>query len=225
VIAPSGEPPRASAEEEVAKLRALGYLGSAEPSRAPAGAADTRTAGSHNNEGLILEAEGDRAAAMAAFERALAVDPVLAAAAWNLSRLAAGGGDWQRADAMLLQAFQSGLPEGEQQVAARALEHRDGGRVELARRLLEAAITAHPETGLPRLLRGRLLMERKDCAGAEQDFVAAARARPEDPVVFASLGLAQLCLGDQAGARVSLERSLALDPDQPAVRRALVQLN
>lgn len=209
--------------EEVAKLRALGYLGAGEPARAPAGAGNTRTAGSHNNEGLILESEGNGTGAIAAFELALALDPGLAAAAWNLSRLAAGAGDWRRADAMLVRAFRSGLPEGEQQVAARVLVHRESDRVEAARRLLEAAIAARPEAGLPRLLRGRLRMEASDCAGAETDFLVVTRTRSDDAVAFASLGLARLCLGDRTGGRKALERSLELDPDQPAVRAALSQ--
>ena len=44
--------------EAVEKLKALGYIGAGEATSAPAGASGTRTAGSYNNEGLVLRAGG-----------------------------------------------------------------------------------------------------------------------------------------------------------------------
>ena len=72
--------------EEIEKLTALGYISAGDAARGPAGNS-TRTAGSFNNEGLILrEAKRDEAA-LAAFEGALHVDPNNPAALWNLSDL------------------------------------------------------------------------------------------------------------------------------------------
>jgi Flp pilus assembly protein TadD len=46
------------------------------------------------------------------------------------------------------------------------------------------------------------------------------QARP-DAIAYASLGLAQMCLGDERAARTAFERSLQLDPNQPMLLRAL----
>jgi tetratricopeptide (TPR) repeat protein len=75
--------PTPAANEEIAKLKALGYIGGSEPSSS---SSSTRTAGSWSNEGLILRDEGRAADAIAAFENALRVDPNNDSAKWNLSR-------------------------------------------------------------------------------------------------------------------------------------------
>jgi tetratricopeptide (TPR) repeat protein len=214
----------ATAAEDLEKLRALGYLGSRESAQASSGSG-TRTAGSFNNEALLLEVAGENGAAMAALERALSIDPESASAAWNLSRLLASAGtDWERADRLLLAAIAAGLAEGEQQVAARARLHAQSARVQSGRRLLDAALAVRPEAAIARLARGRLRMEAAECRGAASDFLIATRLQSDDAVAFASLGLAYLCLEDLARARAALERSLALDPEQPEIRSGLAAL-
>lgn len=74
--------PTPAGNEEIAKLKALGYIGGNEPSSS----SSTRTAGSWSNEGLILRDEGRGAEAISAFENALRVDPNNDSAKWNLSR-------------------------------------------------------------------------------------------------------------------------------------------
>ena len=74
--------PTPAANEEIAKLKALGYIGGSEPSTS----SSTRTAGSFSNEGLILRELGRADDAIAAFENALRVDPQNDSAKWNLSR-------------------------------------------------------------------------------------------------------------------------------------------
>ncbi len=225
--------PAPGAAEELAKLRALGYVGGGEPTAAPAGRPDaadpTRTPASFNNEGLILEAAGRRAEAVAAFERALALDPGLASAAWNLSDLLyADGrgepGDLDRADALLVRALEAGQPGGDRQAVARARAYRDSGRLDRAVRLLAAAAAARPEAAEVRLFLGRFRVEAGDCAGALADFDAVASSLPGNAVALASRALARLCLGDRAGGAADLRRSLELDPDQPQVRAALAGL-
>jgi tetratricopeptide (TPR) repeat protein len=75
--------PAAAANDELAKLKSLGYIGTNESSHGTG----TRTPGSYNNEGLLLRDAGRDADASAAFEAALRVDPNDAAALWNLSDL------------------------------------------------------------------------------------------------------------------------------------------
>ena len=102
--------------EAVANLRSLGYIGASESDTAPPGSrGSTRTAGSYNNEGVILKERGKLPQAIEAFEKALAVDPNLASAQWNLSDvLYAMGQDLDRSDALLVQAFAGGMPDGGQ---------------------------------------------------------------------------------------------------------------
>ena len=219
--------PAPGAGEELAKLRALGYVGSGEPAAAPGPPAggSTRTPASFNNEGLILEAAGRRAEAEAAFERALALDPNLASANWNLSDLLHDDGrDPARSDALLVRALAAGLPDGERQTVARAREHRQAGRLEVSVRLLAAAVAACPDSAELRLFLGRYRVEAGDCAGARADFDAVIARQPENAVAYASRALARLCTGDRTGGEADLRRSLALDPDQPQVSRALAGL-
>jgi Tfp pilus assembly protein PilF len=180
----------AAASEAVANLRTLGYIGAAEPDRAPAlPGSSTRTAGSFGNEGLILLEAERIAEAKTAFLRALEVDPRHAASLWNLAQLLSREGD-AAADATLLRALAA-------------------GSVDAARRVSD---------------RARLRMQSGDCRGALDDARALAKADPASAVAPAAEALALLCLGDRAGAGSALRRSLALDPDQPEVARALNSL-
>jgi len=213
-------------EEEIAKLRALGYVGAREAGRASREAlalGEGRTAGSFNNEGLIHQNEGRKPEARRAFERALDVDPGLASAAWNLSDLLFAAGDLDRADEMLVRAYAGELPEGVRFVIGRAIGYQRQGEVARALRLLDAAIAARADEPEVLLFRGRYRIERGECGGALEDFLAAERLAPANPAAPASAAMAHLCLGSPAAARVALERSLALDPAQPRVRELLAR--
>lgn len=211
--------------EDIAKLRALGYVGGSEPVRAPAGAVSTRTPASYNNEGLLLRQAGRTRDAASAFERALALDPRSASALWNLSDLLhAEGREPERSDDLLVQAAAAGLPEAAERTGARALDLSRAGQAGRALRLLDGAVAALPDEPGLRLLRGRHRLEARDCAAARSDFSEASRRAPENAVAWASLGLSELCLGEAAAARRALERSLEIDPAQPQVREALGSL-
>lgn len=211
--------------EEIAKLRALGYIGAGESANAPAGADSTRTGGSFNNEGLILEAAGRRDQAIAAHERALALDPRLVSATWNLSNLLfETNGDLDRADRLAVESFAAGLPSGGPLLVGRARAYHDSGRLPRSVALLDGALAARPADAELRLFRGRYRVEAGDCRGAADDFASATSSRPDDSVAWASLGMARLCLGDGPGAATALRRSLAIDPEQPAVKGALERL-
>ncbi|HEX9669929.1 MAG TPA: tetratricopeptide repeat protein, partial [Thermoanaerobaculia bacterium] len=212
----------AASDEELAKLRALGYLPrTSRPPRPSSGADPTRTPASWNHEGLLLRQAGRTREARGAFEQALALDPAHASALGNLSELLAAAGERDRADDLLMQALAAGLPEGPERVAARALAYRRGGEAARALALLDRAVAARPDDPRLLLLRGRERLDRRDCAAARGDFARAAALSPRDPLAHASLGLAHLCLGEASAGRAALERSLALDPNQPEVRRFL----
>src|SRR5438552_3189553 len=97
--------------DALAKLKSLGYVGDSGPATSRTLGA-TRTPGSYNNEGIILKEKGREADAIAAFDNALALDPNLASALWNLSDLLFAKKDFDRSDALLVKAFANGLPDG-----------------------------------------------------------------------------------------------------------------
>ena len=206
-------------EEALAKLRALGYIGASEGHGRPVG---TRTAGSLNNEGLLLKQQGKQKEAIEAFDTALVVDPNLASALWNLSDLLyARNESLDKSDALLIRAFANGLPEGTRFLIGRAIAYQRNGRVDRSISLLGQAAAARPQDPEVWLFRGRYRVEQGDCAAAIGDFRRAARFAPANPAVYASQGLAELCAGDSRAARASFERSLQLDPNQPKVREYL----
>ncbi|HXA19957.1 MAG TPA: alkaline phosphatase family protein [Thermoanaerobaculia bacterium] len=214
----------ASANEELSKLRALGYIGSGESTSARSAGASTKTAGSYNNEGLILKHDNRIDDAIAAFHQALALDPNLASAAWNLSDLLFSRNEsLAEADTLLLLALQNGLPEAPTYVVERAIKYQRSGHAGRSLELLEGAVARSPENSELRMFRGRYRIDQKNCAGALEDFQAAERLRSNDAIAFASAGLAQICLGDHAGAQGSFERSLQINPNQPQLRQFLQQ--
>ncbi|HEX4496625.1 MAG TPA: alkaline phosphatase family protein [Thermoanaerobaculia bacterium] len=216
--------PQADAAE-IATLRALGDLGAPEGTAAPSAAGSSRTAGSYNNEGLLHREHGETAAARAAYEKALAVDPKNAAAMWNLSDLLHDQHqDLDRSDQLLVAALAAGLPEGVDDAVGRTVAYARGGESERALKLLEQALAARPKEPRLHLLRGRYRLERHQCEKALDDFETATRYDPKNALAYASVGLARLCVGDGEGAAASFHRSLAIDPNQPEIRRALGQI-
>ncbi len=206
------------AQEALARLRALGYVGGAEASGRLPGS--TRTPASFNNEGLLLREQGSVQPAAAAFQQALALDPRYASAAFNLSDLLeAEGRDHERSDALLLQAIENGMPEGDERLVARAVARRASGGAVVSVALLDQALARLPETGPLRLYRGRYRLELQDCAGAQSDFARAVALEADNPIAQASLGTAAMCLGDAAAARRAFAASLRLDPNQPQLRQ------
>jgi len=219
--------PAAGGEEELAKLQALGYLGAAEPARAPEGAlaeGSTRTAGSYNNLGIVLRGERKDDEARAAFEKAVELDPKLASALWNLSDLLHQKEELDKADAYLVRALAADLPEGVRYTVGRAIGYQRAGMLPRSLELIDRAVEVRPDEKELWLFRGRYRVESRDCAGALEDFRRAGLLAPGDPAVHASIGLAALCLGDRETARAALERSLELDPSQGRVRQLLAGL-
>ncbi|HEV3077013.1 MAG TPA: alkaline phosphatase family protein [Thermoanaerobaculia bacterium] len=241
-------------DEQLAALRALGYIGAHEPGRrlAPsrtqaAVAADgTRTAASFDNEGLLLRQAGQLPAARAAFEQALARQPELPAALWNLSdllvaeaeagaRIDSGSGNGSgaelpaagrdalldRSDGLLLRALAGGLPDGVEHALERASRYGHAGARDRALSLLERAAALRPRDPRLWLQHGRYRFEQQRCDAALADFTRALELDPASAVAHASAGLALLCRGDEPAALAAFRRSLALDPNQPEVRRFL----
>jgi tetratricopeptide (TPR) repeat protein len=219
--------PPASDAAALAKLRALGYLDSAELEKAPAAAiaaGSTRTAASYNNEALILQGEGRKDEARVAFEKALEINPDLASALWNLSDLEYGAERYDRSDELLVSAVANDLSEAKNYLIGRAIGYQRDGRLARSTALLERAVAVAPGEDEYWLFLGRYRIEAKDCAGALQAFERAAPLATANAAIPASAGVAHLCLGDRERAAAAFRRSLELDPEQPKVREFLRQL-
>ena len=206
--APPPAPPSGGANDEaLAKLKALGYIGSTESPRSAIAENDTKTAGAYNNAGLIQRNEHHLDEAIASFEHAMAIDPHYASAMWNLSEtLFNDHRDLDRSDDLLVAALQNGLADGSKYVIQRSIAYHN----ERSLPLLEKAVAVAPNDPELRIFRGRYRLDRHDCSGALADFLAAEASN--NALAFASAGLAQMCLGDSAAAQASFARARALDP-------------
>jgi tetratricopeptide (TPR) repeat protein len=223
--APTPSTGTASADRDtLANLKSLGYVGEGGPSSSRIAGA-TRTPGSYNNEGVILKEQGKAVPAMQAFEQALALDPNLASALWNLSDLLfARGSDLDRADQMLVRALAHGLPDGTKYVIGRAIGYQRANQTPRSLALVNAALGVQPDEPELLLFRGRYRVDAGECGAAAGDFERAERLAPENAAAYASEGIARLCAGEKGAARRAFERSLALDANQPKVRQFLQSL-
>ena len=86
---------------------------------------------------------------------------------------------------------------------------------------MNSALAARPDDPELLLFRGRYRVESGDCRSGLNDFRRVTELAKTNAAAFASRGLAELCLGNQAAARESFRRSLELDPNQPKVQQYL----
>ncbi len=129
---------------------------------------------------MILKEHDKAVPAIEAFERALALDPNLSSALWNLSDLLfARGSDLDRSDEMLVRALRHGLPEGPKLVIGRAIGYQRSGQADRSLALVNAALLAQPDEADFWLFRGRYRVDAHDCAGAAGDFVKAEALSPQ----------------------------------------------
>jgi Flp pilus assembly protein TadD len=221
-----GAPSQGAATEEIAKLKALGYISAGESTAAPAGVAgkSTHTGGWYNNRALILKDRNRMDEAMAAWDKAIELDPKLSSALWNYSDLLfAQKKDLDRSDDFLVRAFAAGLPEGRKFLIGRAIGYQRSSASPRSLHLLEQAVSAKPDDVELRLFRGRYRIEGQDCNGALEDFRAASQLDPGNAVPYASAGVAEICLGRIDDARRDFARSLQIDPNQPKLQAFLRQ--
>lgn len=229
-------PPQAR-EEELAKLRALGYLAgsstaehkgaadSAPPPHAPATpAVDRAEARRLNNLAISQASAGDAARAEQTFRQAIAADPSYASAHYSLSILLRKQGRFEEADAAFWMAVRLGVRDREMAVVRLALDYQQRGMLDKAAEAFAEGRRTLPDSALVWLNSGVFLGERGRYEEAARCLERAAQLDPGKPTAYKNLAVALLQLGDRQGARAALTRASQLDPADQAVREQLAQL-
>ena len=156
--------------------------------------------------------------------RAIAMSPSYPSPHYNLRRMFMETGRYDDADRELWTAVDKGLRDPERTVDRAAQAYDDLDLQERTVALLTEALRRFPghEPFWVHLLVARIRLGQ--CAEALEPGAEAARRFPDSAPVHAFYGLAAACTGDAATARPEIERSLALNPDQETLRRALAEL-
>jgi Flp pilus assembly protein TadD len=213
---PAGGAARPS-EEYIAQLKALGYLEGSEGGGQGQGA----TEGELNNLGLVhLEAkrypEAERA-----FRDSIARNPRYASPHYNLRRLYFETDRFEEADKELWEAVALGLRDSSGAVSRAATDYETSGMPERAVTLLGEAVRRFQDNAPLAVRQIALLVQTGRCVEAQTSGREAAGRFSGHAAVHAFYGLAAACAGDFRVAREAFERSLALNPNQPAIRQAL----
>ena len=213
----------AEANEYAKKLLALGYLsgGETRPLAPTGGDRPGMTEGAWNNLGLYLRDTAKKPAeAKAAFLQSLALRPDYYSPMYNLAVLARAQGRRKEAEDWLLRSFAAMKSDPTAALVAWARDYEKDGNGPAALSLLERAARTYPDSeGVAREL-AMVRYRSRDCAGA-----AAALSRFDaattDSRTLNDLALFATCHADREAVIRLLERSLALDPNQPEVARTL----
>ena len=228
-------------EEELAKLRALGYLAggespgptntaagtpaaSAPPAAPPQPQFNRAEARRLTNLGTSRASQGERTAAEQAFRQALNADPTYAAAHYNLNLMLRNSGRLDEADAEFWLAVELGVADREMSVVRLALDYQQRGDPQRAEQVLAEGRRRLPDAPLVWLNSGVFLGEQGRFEEARACLERAVVLAPANPIAHKNLGVARLALGDRDGARRALAESLRLDPAQADVRSQLAAL-
>ncbi len=236
--APKAELPPKAAEEQLAKLRALGYIAGGEE-RKPAGTeptarlqpsdapteptptSDRAEARRLNNLAISLASSGDKERAEETFRNAIAADPEYAPPYYSLSVMMRKQGRLEEADKLFWAALRVGVREPETSVVRLALDYVQRGMPGKAGEVFAKGRELYPESATIWLNSGVFLGEHGDLSGARTCLERAAALDPTNSAAYRNLAAALLGLGDREGARRALTRALDLAPGDAATRRQL----
>lgn len=202
-------------------------LGAAAPPRdapAPPAPVATRTgpaaAGGARAQGHAEEAARRHPAAIAAWERVLALAPGDQEAVVHLARLSAWTGDLDRAVVFYRTAI-AGAPgdHGLRSDLADVLAWMH--RLDEAERQYESVLAEDPDHHEALKGLARLLLQRGDAAAAAPIIARALARYPGDPDLHRARGRLLASTGDLAGAAASIQRAIALAPSDGDALHAL----
>lgn len=233
VVRSSSEADRKAGEEFTKKLISLGYLTGSEAAAVdsrPADRAGTETAGSFQNIGTFLRARNKPKEALEWYRKALEVNPKAPTALFNYSVALSMVGRQDDSDDALISAAANGYHDPEAAIYRRVASYQEESRKDpkaavQAVKFLRKVVKAFPANERYRASLGKALFESGDCAGSQAVFRDVVSARPQDVEGLNLMALTSWCLGDLAGARTYFQRSLAVNPGQPAVREGLAEID
>lgn len=177
----------------------------------------------HNLKGMVQAAREDKAAARAAFNQALVLDPAFFPAAANLAQLEISLKD-QGAARKHLEGFLARNPKHIEAMTALAALAAAQRNLPEATRWLEQAHTDHPEATVPAIrLVNHYLMTREH-KKALTLASALQVAQPDNPDLLDLLGKAQLAGGDYQGALDSYKKLSAVMPRSPQAHMQVAAL-
>ena len=215
----------AASDEYAKKLLALGYLSprEAQPLAPTGGEKPGMTEGAWNNLGLYYmkrEPRPDPAGARAAFEKSLLLRPDYYSPMFNLALLARDAGDARAAEDWLFRSLAAAGSDPAPAIAGWARDYERAGKAAPARSLLERATKTFPSAEPIARELARLRYREKNCPGAVA-ALSAFEPTTTDPQTLNDLALFHTCLADREAVIRLLERSLAANPNQPAVAQSL----
>lgn len=232
VVREMDETERKAAEEFTKKLIALGYLTGSEAAAVdarPADRAGTETAGHFQNLATFLRSRHKYEESLVLYRKALEVNPKASTAWMNYSIALFQVDRWAESDEALIKAVQFGYNDPDAAVYRRIstymqrVERRPEVRKDLIR-FLRAVVAAFPQNDRYGASLGKALFEEKQCAESQALFSKIVAKKPFDVEALNLMALTSLCLEKPAEAQGWFRKSLAIDPNQPAVREASVQL-
>jgi Flp pilus assembly protein TadD len=229
------------AEEALAKLRALGYIGGTTPSTPEVASRDTARATPGpsaeptanlphlearrlHNLAVGLADRGDLAAAARTFRQAIAADPSYSAPHFALARVLRLIGELDDADGELWTAIDLQVGDAPAALTQVAHEYVLMGHPDRAGAVLAEAGRRYPSDERIWLDLGTLAGQQGDLTLARQCLERAVSLAPTDALALRNLGMACLGLGDRAAAHSAFAEVLRLDPGEAEVRKQLEQL-
>jgi Flp pilus assembly protein TadD len=157
------------------------------------------------------------------------VNPKSASAAMNLSQALLTTGALDEADEALVRALQNGYNDPDGAATRRAdwyeglAQKQPSARAQM-KKYATRLVAAFPVKDRYRVLLGRALFASEDCPGAEAALDPVVARNAKDVEALNLLGLAAMCQGNVAKAKGLFQRSLAIEPHQPAIREGLSRL-
>ena len=223
---------RKSAEEFTKKLIALGYLTGSEAAAVdtrPADRVGTETAGHYQNLATFLRARQKYEESLPLYRKALEVNPKASTAWMNYSVALFHVDRWKESDEALVKSLQNGYADPEAAAYRRVSTYmqRVGRKPAMRKELLRylrSLVAAFPQNDRYAASLGKTLFEDQQCTESQAIFSKIVAKKPYDVEANNLMALTSLCLQQPAEAREWFRKSLALDPNQPAVREAAVQL-
>jgi tetratricopeptide (TPR) repeat protein len=221
-----------AAEEFTKKLIALGYLTGSEAAAVdarPADRAGTETAGYYSNQATFLRYQHKYVESLPLYRKALEVNPKAQTVWMNYSIALFQVDRWAESDDALIKALQFGYNDPEAAAYRRVstymqrIERRPEVRKDLVR-YLRSLTDAFPQNDRYQASLGKALFEGQKCTESQAIFSKIVAKKPNDVEALNLMGLTSLCQEKPTEAKEWFRRSLAIDPNQTAVREAMTQL-